>query len=71
MNEEGLFMKYFVLSPTKDNIFGQASRKAMSTYADVIQSTHPKFAEGIRNWVYQEESHIMDVHNMEGKEEPL
>jgi hypothetical protein len=49
--ETGLMMKYFVLNPNKQDIYGEASRKAMMKYAAVIADKNKEFAEEIRNWV--------------------
>jgi len=51
-----LMMKYFVLKPKGTDIFAQASRRAMSAYANVICREHRKFAEEIREWVRLEEN---------------
>lgn len=47
----GLQLKYFVLNPSKNNEFGEASREAMITYADSIKETEPELAEDLLNWV--------------------
>jgi len=49
---EGLLMKYFVLSPTKDNEYGDASCKAVLKYADEIESTNEKLAVELRVWIH-------------------
>lgn len=54
--ETGLQMKYFVLKPSsKDvgNVYASASRVAMRAYADHIESTDPKLASELREWVYE------------------
>ena len=56
MNEEGLFLKYFVLKPKGSDIYAQASRNAMLEYARSIKEANPNFAEGIRSWVNDEET---------------
>lgn len=47
----GLVTKYFVLNPTKTNEYGEASRVALSAYADEIESFNKNLALGIRVWV--------------------
>ena len=47
----GLEMKYFVLTPTKDNIYGDASRDALLMYADQIAQVNPELAKDLREWV--------------------
>ena len=54
-NMERLEMKYFVLNPHKDNLFGVASRKAILRYAEIIQHVHPKFATDLRKWIEEVE----------------
>lgn len=48
---EGLVMKYFVLSPYKDNEYGIASRKAIITYSRIIKEHNPTLSEDLQNWV--------------------
>ena len=48
-----LEMKYFVLNPrskSADDIFAQASRKAMQAYADHIESEDAFLARSLRLW---------------------
>jgi hypothetical protein len=49
-----IFMNYFVLKPKGKDIYdpyAMASRTAMRTYANAIQSTNPQLAEDLRDWV--------------------
>lgn len=48
---KGLQMKYFVLTPTKNNAFGFASRAALRHYADCIHPTDPVLAKDLDRWV--------------------
>lgn len=48
---EGLFLKYFVLKPSGDDIYAKASRQAMEAYADVIEKENPEMAINLRHWV--------------------
>lgn len=48
---ENLMMKYFVLNPNKDDVFGNASRRAIFEYAKIIESEHPEFAKDLRIWM--------------------
>jgi hypothetical protein len=54
----GLEMKYFVLNPTKDNPFGNASRRALSTFALVIREENPKLAADLEVWIGNIEADI-------------
>lgn len=56
MNEVGLEMRYFVLSPNKSDAYGAASRKAMLAYADEIEATNPLLASDLRVWLGRIES---------------
>lgn len=55
---DGLLMKYFVLRPKGNDIHATASRAAMRTYADRIQSENPKLAQEIHDWVSKEQHEI-------------
>jgi len=50
-DESGLFLKYFVLKPGGDNVYAEASRKAMLEYAKHIDSTDKKFSNDLRKMV--------------------
>lgn len=54
MNDEkrgcGLFLKYFVLNPTKNTPYGEASRKALVAYAEAIDRENPKLAFELQSW---------------------
>lgn len=49
--ETGLMLKYFVLKPEGVDVYAEASRLAMMTYADHIEEYNPKFADEIREHV--------------------
>ena len=51
MNETGLQLKYFVLSPTKQDAYGIASRKAMAAYAKAIHKENPELTEDLFAWL--------------------
>ncbi|MCK5605333.1 hypothetical protein KAR91_25800 [Candidatus Pacearchaeota archaeon] len=51
---EGLKMKYFVLKPEGDNIYSEASRKAMRAYAMHVQSENMELADELREWAQVE-----------------
>jgi hypothetical protein len=61
-----LFMKYFVLSPWKSDIYGEASCKAMLTYAEVIEKGNPEFADEIRKMVFSIRSPIITKELLDG-----
>jgi hypothetical protein len=47
---EGLKLKYFVLNPTKDDVYGKASRAALMAYATAIEGTNRELAYDLRLW---------------------
>ena len=51
---EGLQMKYFVLKPKGNNVYAEASRKAMRAFAAHIQSVNPELCDQLRNWADDE-----------------
>ncbi len=51
MSKKGLDMKYFVLNPNKADKYGEASREAISKYADIIQEENIELAEDLRYWL--------------------
>lgn len=51
MNKKGLFMKYFVLSPYKDDAYGRASRAAIREYAAEIESVDKELSDSLDEWV--------------------
>lgn len=51
MNDTGLQMKYFVLNPRKEGVYGAASRAAMLSYASAIEDVNPALAVDLRAWV--------------------
>lgn len=50
----GLQMKYFVLKPSGDDKYAEASRKAMRAYSNHIQNENPELAEDLRKWADSE-----------------
>lgn len=54
----GLMMKYFVLTPHKDNAYGEASKRALKTYAASIFSENEDLAMDIVKWVAKLEEPI-------------
>ena len=49
---EGLFMKYFVLSPLKNTPYGKASRDALLEYAMSIQKHDRQLSHELNDWLY-------------------
>jgi hypothetical protein len=62
---DGLKMRYFVLSPTKDDAFGEASRDAMRAYANRIRFENPVLAKDLLNWAYEIQAKIDAEHERE------
>lgn len=48
---KGLFMKYFVLSPYKDDVYGRASRAAIHEYAAYIESENKELSDSLDEWM--------------------
>ena len=48
-SKAGLVMKYFVLNPGKMDVYGEASRNAVLTYADCIHHENEDLARDLRN----------------------
>jgi len=48
---DGLQLKYFVLNPTKDDEYGEASKLAILSYADSIKIINPDLARDLSSWV--------------------
>ena len=51
---QGLRMKYFVLKPEGEDIYAEASRKAMRAYAAHIFVENPQFANDLKEWAKTE-----------------
>lgn len=51
---QGLQMKYFVLKPKGTDEYAEASRRAMSAYADHIEEFDPEFARELSQWAVTE-----------------
>lgn len=47
----GLWFKYFILQPGKIGIYGDASRKALKIYAEIIHPVNPELADDIEKWL--------------------
>lgn len=62
MNNEkqsrGLCLKYFVLNPTKNTPYGEASRKALVAYAEAIDRENPQLAFELQSWVRHAEAKL-------------
>ena len=56
----GLIMKYFVLTPTKDDAYGHASRQAMRTYAKEIYTENPILSDDLFQWASDAETEKTD-----------
>ena len=51
----GIEMKYFVLKPKGENIYAEASRKALIAYAETIEDENPEMAQALIEWSSREE----------------
>jgi len=60
MNKEGLIMKYFVLKPAGNNIYAQASRKAIRAYARHIIGENEQFADELNAWADRETPYLQE-----------
>ena len=47
---DGLKMKYFVLNPNKQDVYGTASRTAMRAYANIIKHENSELANNLVTW---------------------
>lgn len=47
----GLQLKYFVLNPNKDDVYGEASRCAMQVYANTIIKENHELARDLQEWL--------------------
>jgi len=50
----GLQMKYFVLKPGDNDVYGMASRAAMEVYAHCIKDENRELSQDIMEWVARE-----------------
>lgn len=50
----GLQMRYFVLKPRGDDLYAEASRKAMRAYASHILGANRELADELREWADRE-----------------
>jgi len=48
----------FVLSPDKNDDYGNASRRALEAYAIQIEARNPKLADDLRQWVEMIEANL-------------
>ena len=60
MKNQGLLMKYFVLKPKGNDIYAEASRKAMRAYAAHIIGENEQFANELRAWADGETSELQE-----------
>jgi hypothetical protein len=58
---DGLKMKYFILNPSKDDSYGNASRMAMHAYADAIEAANPQLAKELREWAQREYDRLLNI----------
>jgi len=61
-DEKNLWLKKtrcFVLSPEKDDVYGEASRAALVAYANVIEKTNTALHIDLLHWAIQSETDIM------------
>lgn len=57
----GLVMKYFVLNPNKNDVFGVAARAALKTYANTICKEDPELTKDLLHWVYKIERRLNEA----------
>ena len=55
---DGIFMKYFVLNPWKEDEYGAASRAAIKEFARIIENENPKLCFDLKNWVIDIQAEI-------------
>lgn len=48
--KRGMYLKHFVLSPTKNDAYGVASRVAMIAYAEAVKEENPGLAYDLKMW---------------------
>lgn len=65
----GLKMKYFVLKPKGNDIYAEASRTAMRTYARVIEDENPELSRDLREWADTAETQ-QEIHKAPTEENP-
>jgi hypothetical protein len=58
---EGLLMKYFVLKPKGTSLHARASRRAMRSYAALIEQENQQFADELRAWADAEFSAAVEA----------
>jgi len=56
----GLQMKYFVLKPRGDDLYAKASRRAMRSYASVMQHDNPVLCNQLREWADSETPSLIE-----------
>lgn len=57
---DGLLMTYFVLKPKGTDVYSQASRKAMRTYATCVGTENPQLCKELREWADRETGHLSE-----------
>ena len=62
-SKTGLTMKYFVLSPTKNDDYGYASREALRTYAYRIRAYNGKLSLDLEEWIQNIEDRLVGIKN--------
>ena len=62
MDVKGLSLKYFVLNPTKESPYGEASRKALLAYAKAIESEDLNLSHELRQWEIGCRHNIAEAH---------
>ena len=58
---EGLKMKYFVLKPKGNDVYAEASRKALRAYASMIEHINPILCKELRDWADNEMSEAKEL----------
>jgi len=61
---DGLRMKYFVLKPKSKvagDVYAEASRRAIKTYANYIKSFNKELADDLKGWVKVELEHDLSL----------
>jgi len=56
--KRGLFMKYFVLNPWKNDAYGRASREAIREYAAFIEYENKELSDELDEWISQIEEEL-------------
>ena len=51
MDKKGMYLKYFVVEPHKDDPCGHASRKAVLAYSEAIYGWNQNLACDLKSWI--------------------